>query len=149
MTLRTMLSSLLILALPACGGGAGTSPTPTPTGPQTEAFMGSASVSASGGCSSSTMGHPFQSGEGEVVVTLVQSAGDGGVAVQVCHPTATNHAVECTIPPFARIAVGQTARGALKGGRSQVLTVYPSTCGAPGPPAAATVTYSVNVEHPR
>ena len=81
-----------------------------------------------------------------MAITLVQSS-DTAVAVQVCHPTATNHATECTVPPFQRIDVGRTLRAMLRGGRDQVLTVYPSGCGAPGA-VATTIDYTVSVEHP-
>jgi hypothetical protein len=69
------------------------------------------------------------------------------VAVQVCHPTAVNHDTECTVPPFHRIDVGRTLGGTIKGGRDQVLSVYPRDCRIPGA-AAITIDYTVSVEHP-
>jgi hypothetical protein len=112
----------------------------------TETFSGRAQLSAAGGCSSP--GHAFNSGEGTLAITLIQSSDNTQVAVQVCHPTATNHDTQCTVPPFHRILVGNTLRATLMGGRAQVLTVYPSGCGRPGPATAADISYTVTVEHP-
>lgn len=70
------------------------------------------------------------------------------VKVQVCHPTAVNHNTDCTVPPFATIAPGQPAVATLKGGRVQVVTVFPEACGAPGTPEPATVTYTIAVTYP-
>jgi hypothetical protein len=108
--------------------------------------MGTAQISATGGCSNA--GHAFDTGEGSLSITLVQSSGNEQVAVQVCHPTATDHATQCTVPPFHRIAVGMTLRATVKGGRAQVLTVYPGACGVGGTPMAASVMYTVRLEHP-
>jgi hypothetical protein len=69
------------------------------------------------------------------------------VSVQVCHPTAQNHALECTVPPFARLSVGESLTATLRGGRAQVVTIFPDGCGAPGA-AAATITYTVTVTFP-
>jgi hypothetical protein len=65
-----------------------------------------------------------------------------------CHPTAVNHATECTVPPFARIAVGSSVSATLKGGTAQVITVFPEACGQPGTPPAATVTYTIRADFP-
>jgi hypothetical protein len=141
---RASAAAFVLMALCGCGGGSG-SPTGA-TGPQTETFTGTATLTPSGVCSNT--GHPFNSGEGNLAITLVQSSGNVPVAVQVCHPTATNHDAQCTVPPFARVELGMTLRAALKGGRAQVLTIYPAGCGAPGADTAATVAYTVTVEHP-
>ena len=96
---------------------------------------------------SSGAGHPFEAGEGIVTVTVVAASGD--VAAQICHPTAVNHATECTIPPFAPIAVGASVSATLKGGRQQLLKFVPAACGAPGIPAStAPITYSATFTYP-
>jgi hypothetical protein len=146
MVKRGSTALFVLMALGGCGGGSGSTPT-GPTGPQTETFSGSAQLSATGGCSN--VGHPFNSGEGTVAITLVESSGSVPVAVQVCHPTATAHDSQCTVPPFARVAVGMSVRVPLKGGRAQVLTIYPEACGRTGTPTATSITYTVTVEHPR
>ena len=87
----------LLLTVSACGSGGGSPNTPNPppqSGPQTATFTGSASISSSGGCSSP--GHAVSTGAGELTVTLIQSSAPK-VAVQVCHPAAINHALECTV----------------------------------------------------
>jgi hypothetical protein len=109
--------------------------------------MGTARITESGGCSGET--HAFQTGEGVVVITLVQSTGSVAMAAQLCDPAADNHEVDCTIPPFARIGVGQTASATIKGGRSQTLTLYPAGCGTPAPEPTAPLAYTVSVVHPR
>ena len=64
MVLRDVSVALAFLALAACGGGGSSTPTTMPAGPAVESFMGTSSVSATGACSSTNMGHSFQSGEG-------------------------------------------------------------------------------------
>ena len=134
------------MAIAACGGG-GSGPPMGPSGTQTETFTGTAQI-VGAGCSGSGSTHPFNAGEGNLTVTLVQSAGSVSLAVQVCHPTAVNHALECTIPPFARIAVGETVSALLKGGRAQTLVVYPSSCGTPDQAPTPPIPYTVRVTHP-
>jgi hypothetical protein len=145
MNLRTAVT-VIVLALPACGGG-GSSPMTPSAGSQTETFSGTSSTTATGGCSN--VGHAFNSGEGTIVITLIQSSDNASVATQVCHPTATAHDAQCTVPPFSRIGVGQSTQAVLKGGRAQVLSVYPATCGQGGTAPAATITYTVTVQHPQ
>jgi hypothetical protein len=147
MKLRAAVA-LVVAVLPGCGRSGSSTPT-TPNGNPTETFMGTSSVSATGGCSSTNMGHAFNSGEGTIVITLVQSTDNATVATQVCHPTATAHDSQCTVPPFSRIGVGQSTQAVLKGGRAQVLTVYPGTCGQAGTFPATTISYTVTVQHPR
>jgi hypothetical protein len=77
--------------------------------------------------------HAITTGTGNLSVTLVQSS-----AAQV----------ECTVPPFARIAVGSSVSATLKGGTAQVITVFPEACGQPGTPPAATVTYTIRADFP-
>ena len=144
-SLRTVLPALLAL-LSACSGDTTTpSPTPTPGGPQSLTFTGTASISNAGGCSG--QGHAISTGAGNITVTLVQSSA-AQVAVQVCHPTAVNHATECTVPPFARIPVGGAVSAMLKGGAAQVVTIFPEACGQPGTPSAVTVTYTIRADFP-
>jgi hypothetical protein len=144
---RTPVGLFVLLFLCACGGSGGSPNGPTgQTGPQTETFTGTAQISATGVCSND--GHAFNTREGNLSITLVQSSNNEQVAVQVCHPTATDHATQCTVPPFHRIAVGMTLGGTVKGGAAQVLTVYPGACGTGGTPAAASVTYTIRLEHP-
>ena len=132
----------------ACGGGNSSPATPAgPTGPVTESFTGTTQMTTATTCSNA--GHPFSSGDGEISVTVTQAADGGPLSIQVCHPTARDHAAECTVPPFARVAVGGSVRATLKGGRSQVLAVYPARCGAPDSAPTGTIAYTVTVEHPR
>ena len=120
------------------------SPTP-PAGPQTATFSGTASISAAGGCSSP--GHTVSAGEGTITVALTQGSA-ASVAVQVCHPGAVDHARECSVPPFASLAVGASLSAPLRGGRSQTVTVYPDGCGRAGPVVPTSVTYSISVSFP-
>lgn len=145
--MRRIASLASVLFLSACGGG-GTSPSPTPTpapGPQSRTFTGTAMLSNTGGCGST--GHAITTATGTVTVTLVQSSAPQ-VAVQVCSPTAVNHATECTVPPFARVAVGSSTSATIKGGAAQVITVFPEGCGQPGTPSAVTVTYTIRADFP-
>lgn len=80
-------------------------------------------------------------------MTLVQSSATV-VAMQVCHPSAVNHALECTVPPFAVVAVGSAVTATLKGGTAQVITIFPDTCGKPGTHPATTITYTIRAEYP-
>ena len=143
---RLKLMALIVL-FSACGGGGSSAPTPTPppSGPQASTFTGSASTNGTGGCSST--GHSISTGTGTLSVTLVQSSA-ARVAVQVCHPSAVNHALECTVPPFALVTTGSAVSATLKGGQAQVITVYPEGCGLPGTPAAVTVTYTIRADYP-
>ena len=86
-------------------------------------------------------------GSGTITVAVSQASASR-IKVQVCAPTAVDHANECTIPPFASLAVGESANGTLKGGRSQTVTVFPDGCGSPGNPPAASVTYTIAVTYP-
>jgi hypothetical protein len=138
---------LAVALLAGCGGGGGAGPTTTPGGTTTTTFMGTSSVDATGGCSSPSR-HDFSAGEGTIQVTLVQASA-GAAGVQVCHPTAANHNTDCTIPPFASVALGGSVSAVLKGGRSQTVTVYPESCGRAGTFPAAQLSYTVNVTYPR
>ena len=82
-----------------------------------------------------------------MTVTLVQSSA-AKVAMQVCHPSAVNHALECTVPPFAVVAVGSAVTAPLMGGAAQVITIFPEACGQPGTPAATTITYTIRADYP-
>ena len=116
-----------------------------PTGPQTTTLSGTASTNGSGGCSAS--GHPLVTGTGSITLTVTQASA-ARIKVQVCSPAAVNHAAECTVAPFASLAVGESVTAALKGGRDQVVTVFPDACGSPGSPPASTVTYAVTATYP-
>jgi hypothetical protein len=148
------LLAAVLLASVACGGGSGSGPTtPTPApipgtgGTTSTTFSGTSSYNGAGGCSSPSR-HDFSAGEGTVVVTLTQASA-AAAGVQVCHPTAANHNTDCTIPPFASVAVGGNVSATLKGGRSQTVTVYPDACGRAGTFPAADLSYTVNVSYPR
>jgi hypothetical protein len=136
-----------ISAAAACGGGAssGAQPTaPTSSGPQTSTFSGTASTSATGGCSSP--GHAISAGDGTISVSLL-STSPSSVKLQVCAPTAVNHALECTIPPFVVLSGAAPATASLRGGRAQTVTIFPVSCDA-NPPTAATITYTISVTYP-
>lgn len=135
------------VAVASCGGGSATPTASTPVGPQTTAFSGSSRVADNGGCSSLVASHAFSAGEGTLTVTLTQAAAPR-MMIQVCAPTAVTHATECSIPPFAVLAVGQSVTGTVKLGRSQVVVVYPDGCGGPGATPTAPISYSVSVVHP-
>jgi hypothetical protein len=140
--------------LTACGGSS-SSPSagppggsPTGGGSGVETFKGTTRIADNGVCSAERLPHTFDTGEGTVEITLVESSGSVPVNIQLCHPAADNHEVDCTIPPFVRVDVGMTVRATLKGGRVQTLTVYPVGCGSdqtPTPP----ISYTVTVAHPR
>jgi hypothetical protein len=140
----TSLAGCLMLAVLTGCGDSGSAPSPTPSGSRTETFAGTATTGP-GGSSCDSSGHPFTSGQGSLAVTLVSSSATG-VKFQVCPPADPDDAA-CTAPAFQRLDVGQTFRAMLRGGRDQVLTVYPLDCGAPGG-SATTVAYTVAVEHP-
>ena len=129
----------------ACGGGGGATPPTAPGTPQSSTLSGTASINGTGGCSSS--GHPLSTGAGTITVTVTQ-ANAARVKIQVCAPGAVNHAAECTVAPFASLAVGESVSATLKGGRSQVVTVFPEGCGSAGNPAATTITYTVTATYP-
>jgi hypothetical protein len=148
MLFRTLSGLFVLVGAMGCGGGGSKPPSSSSaTGPETETFMGTARITESGGCSGER--HAFDTGEGVVVIALVQSTGSAAMAAQLCDPVADNHEVDCTIPPFARIGVGQTASATIKGGRSQILTLFPASCGMPVAEPTAPIAYTVSVVHPR
>jgi hypothetical protein len=144
---RDTVLALTLGACAACGSKAEgpTQPVPsTSSGPQTSTFTGTASTSAAGGCSSP--GHAISAGEGTISVSLLSST-PSSVKLQVCAPTAVNHALECTIPPFVVLSGAAPATATLRGGRAQTVTIFPVSCDA-NPPAAATITYTISVTYP-
>ena len=143
MTLQCRIAFLSLIALGGCGGS-DSPPTTQPPGPRTSTLTGSASTNGTGGCSSS--GHTLATGAGSLTLTVSQ-ASNARVKVQVCHVAQTDH-TQCTVPPFASLAVGESLTATLKGGRDQVVTIYPEACGGPGNPPAATVTYTVSATYP-
>src|SRR5262245_30205508 len=144
---RVLLASLAAAVLGGCGGSSTSPSAGSPSGSSVETFKGTTRITDSGGCSADPSPHTFNTGEGKVYVTLVESSGSVPVNIQLCDPAADNHEVDCTIPPFVRVEVGKTVEATLKGGRSQTLTVYPAGCGfdkLPTPP----ISYTVTVTHP-
>lgn len=129
----------------SCGGGSSPTTPSTPAGPQTTAFSGTATTNGTGGCGGNS--HTLATGTGQITVGVTQASAPR-IKVQVCHPTAANHNTDCTVPPFATIAPGQPVAATLKGGRDQVVTVFPEACGAAGNPPASTVTYTISVTYP-
>jgi hypothetical protein len=110
--------------------------------------MGTTQMGANGVCIGNTVSHPIAAGEGTVTVTLIQ-ASESPMKLQICHPTAVNHALECTVPPFAPIAVGQSVSATLRGGRAQIVTLYPAECGGPTAPPGPLVSYTMTVVYPQ
>ena len=148
MIVRFLAAIGIVAGVTACGSGSAAPTAPPAAGSGTETFTGSTRITETGGCSSDR-GHAFETGEGVLSIMLVESTGSVGVATQLCDPVADNHEVDCTIPPFARIGVGQTVSATVKGGRFQTLTVYPAGCGTSASEPTAPLTYTVRVVHPR
>ena len=145
----TRVASLTVpvFLLAACGGSGGGNPTgpSTPSGPQSSTLSGSASTNGTGGCSPGS--HTLRTGAGTITLNVTQASA-ARVKLQVCHPSAVNHATECTLPPFASVGVGEAVSATLKGGRDQVVAVFPDGCGSPGNPPASSITYTVSVTYP-
>jgi hypothetical protein len=144
MVQRRIVSALIVLVVGGCGGGSNSTPT-GPSGPQSTTVSGTASTNDTGGCSGP--GHPLQTGAGDITVTAVQSNA-ARIKVQVCHPTAANHNTDCTVPPFASLAIGEGVTATLKGGSAQTVTVFPEACGAPGSPPASSINYTIRINYP-
>ena len=122
-----------------------TGPGPTtPPGPQTTTLTGSASTDGAGGCS--TPGHRLATAAGSITLTVTQASA-ARVKLQVCDVTQTDH-TQCTVPPFAAVAVGESLTATIRGGRDQSVSVYPEACGSPGTPPASSVTYTVSAAYP-
>ncbi len=79
-------------------------------------------------------------------MTLTQ-AGAARMQVQVCASSETDHR-NCTVPPFALVPVGQSVTATVKGGRTQIVTLYPEGCGGPNSPPTDPIAYTVTVVHP-
>lgn len=136
-------AALVMAALAACGGGAPGSP--QPGGTRTDTFSGASTVNTGGGCSGP--GHDFNTaGAGTVTIQVAQSDLPS-VGIQICHPGALNHALECTVPPWTPIAAGGTLTAAIKGARAQKITIVPAGCDT-STVTAATLNYTVNVTYP-
>jgi hypothetical protein len=138
---------LFLASLSVAGCGSSSAPT-VPSPPQTvgDTLSGTTQTGPTGGCGP-TAGHQFQAGDGTVTVTLQQATPPVTLQVQVCYPSAVNEAQTCTIPPFARLDVGQSVSAALKSGRSQVLVVYPTGCGTSAAAPTGVIAYTVTVAH--
>lgn len=130
-------------ALAGCGGYDGPPTDPNP-GPQTSTLTGTASTDAAGGCS--TPGHRLTTGAGSITLTVAQASA-ARVKLQVCDVTQTDH-TQCTVPPFAAVAVGESVTATIRGGRDQSVSVYPEACGSPGSPPATSITYTVSATYP-
>jgi hypothetical protein len=109
--------------------------------------MGTAQTGSAGSCVGPS---PLQlaAGAGTITIALVQSS-QSPLKVQVCHPAAVNHALECTIPPFAPLAVGQSVGATLRGGRAQIVTVFTADCGSSASPPGPVVSYTITVVYPQ
>ena len=109
-------------------------------------FTGQTRISSNGVCSSLSPSNEISAGAGMVTVTLTQ-AGAPRLALQVCATTEANH-TNCTVPPFASLALGQSVSAVLKGGRTQLVTLYPENCGGPNSPPGDPISYTVVVVYP-
>lgn len=136
---------LPLVHLAACGGGPAA---PATDGePVTRTFTGSTRVAENGGCASLTPSNAFNTGEGTLTLRL-EEASAPRLMVQVCAVGEANH-TQCTVPPFAILATGHGLSATVRGGRTQIVTVYPEGCGGrdslPTPP----ITYTISIVHPR
>jgi hypothetical protein len=129
----------------ACGGSSPAAPG-TSTGPVTTTFNGTARSSGPNSCGGDAL--TLDAGSGEVSVTLVQASPSTPLLVQMCAPTATNHMNDCSINRTT-IQVGQTLRGTVVGGRSQILALNPGDCGNGQPAQFPSIAYTVSVVYPR
>lgn len=142
-------AAIAVLLGLGCGGSGPASNTgmPGPSGgPVTATFMGTARSSGPNSCGGDAL--PIDAGSGEVSVTLVQATPATPLLVQMCAPSATNHERDCSINR-SLIAVGETKRGSVTGGRSQVLALNPGDCGNGQPPQFPSIAYTVSVVYPR
>jgi hypothetical protein len=85
-------------------------------------------------------------GNGSITLTVTQASA-ARVKIQICHVAQSDH-TQCTVPPFASLAVGESVTAALRGGRDQSVSVYPEACGSGGNPPASNVTYTVTATYP-
>jgi hypothetical protein len=106
--------------------------------------MGTARALSDTSCSGDS--HDFVAAEGPIAVTLVQSTGGVGLAIQVCAGGIDNNDCSINLMP---IAVGQTVSGTRKGGSQQNLKLNAANCGGGGPPPPAPVGYAVTVTFQR
>lgn len=141
--IRHVVVLTALTAVANCGGG---SPAPAPSGgTRTDTFSGTATVNTGGGCLPGS--HPFQTaGTGTIVIQVAQSSLPA-VGIQICHPGAVNHALECTVPPWTTINAGGTLSAMIRGARSQTISVSPAGCDTTTV-TAATVAYTINVTYP-
>ena len=110
-------------------------------------FAGSTRIAENGGCSSLTPSNEFSAGAGTITLMLVQASAPR-LMVQVCAVGEANH-TQCTVPPFSILAPGQGLSATVKGGRTQIVTLYPEGCGGPDSLPTPPITYTISVVHPR
>ena len=139
--------ALLVGAAIGCGGSGGgraaggtpvTPSTPTP-GPQSVTFTGAANPSCQLG------GHNFDTADGPITLTLVQTTGGVGLYGQICAGGIDNN--NCTINQTPMV-VGQTLTGTRKGVSSQNVKMLTLNCG-PGPAPPGPVDYTITVAFQR
>lgn len=127
----------------ACGGGSSPAP-PGPTVTDMRTFMGTARATGATSCSGDS--HDFAAADGPISVTLNQSTGGIGMAVQVCAGGIDDNNCSINLMP---ISVGQTVSGTRRGGASQNLKLNAPNCGAGGPPPAGPISYTATVTFQR
>lgn len=140
-----VIVAAVVLGAAACGGGTPTEPAPE-GGTVTATLTGTARASNATSCGGDSLA--IDAGSGEVAVTLVQTTPSTPLIVQLCAPTATNHATDCSINRTT-IAVGETRTGTVRGGRSQLLALNPADCASGQPPQFPSIAYTVSVRYPR
>jgi hypothetical protein len=132
---------VVVLGTVACGGGSSgdvtAPPTPAPQA-RTETFTGAANPSCQGG------GHSFDTAEGDITLTLVETTGGVGLYGQVCAGGIDSN---CTIAQ-TRMEVGQTLSGARRGIANQNVKMLTLNCGS-GPTPPAPVNYTIRLTYLR
>lgn len=142
---RPLVLAMIAASLASCGGGSTPTSPPAGGGTRTDTFTGTSSVNTGGGCTGP--GHGFTTAGTGTVTIQVSQADLPNVGIQICHPGAQNHALECTVPPWTPIAAGGTLSAAIRGARAQTITIVPAGCDTTTV-TAATLNYAVNVTYP-
>lgn len=141
MKTRDCVGCALVLLLAGCGGGG--SPA-APGGTETVTFSGTAASTSASSCTGDT--HSFPAGEGTVSVTLVETSTQHPMSAQICENGVGSST--CTLVR-TRIEIAQTLNAPRKGGRNQVLSMLPGSCGIPGAMPEPMVGYTVRVSYPK